>query len=948
MKNFYITPLVAAMALASATTARAQTETKTAIQEEVIVKGFRSSIELALDKKREATGQVDAIIAEDIADFPDLNLAESLQRIPGIAITRDNGEGQRITVRGLSGQYTRVRINGMEARVGTGDSNERDFDFNMFASELFNSIAVRKTASADVDEGSIGATVDLNSGRALDYADGTTVLLGGNLQYNDLSSDTSPRLTALYAYHDPSDTWGVSTSLAYSKTNTMTSSANTVRWQRSGFRSVNGVTCSGSTDPGCLEVADNFHARIPRYAESDFERERLGLTLGAQFQPSDGTLISFDAMYATFDQLQDFRTLEVLFRGNENLMDVTNYSIVEFPDRIDMTRDISNPPDGIKDPVNIGNGTITAMSVDNAWVRAERYQQIQESEFAQFTLAVEHEISDSLSVSGLLGHADSQGKEPHETTLMYDNRTYNGFRYDYSGSTSKPILAYNGANVNDGTTFQLTDLRDAPTNTETSNDTFKIDLKWTFSDELVISGGINAKKFTLDTESWDRNGNTCDFGYVDCTDPAVYGIRGTAALSESFHFKGATGPGSTKNWVVPNLKGWLAETNYYDEPLDDKDSRREVEEKNAGVYVQLAGELETGKMRFLYDAGVRYVETDQTSSGYNTGVYTTVKRPTYSHTLPAINTALWVTEELVLRASWAETIARPSLGNLSPGGTVGAFNTPATVSFKNPFLDPTEATNFDVSAEWYFADDALLSLAIFSKDVKSFPINTVVYGTSFASTGLSPSLIESTSPPGKGPDPEGLLPPSDPNYWCGTPYKCWDVSTIGNGEGAKIDGYELSLQAPLESLFSDLPPILRNMGFLANYTNVESDVERTSPLDPEVKIKEKLNGLSNSSYNLTVYYEGDKFSTRISMANRSTYLNSNSVNGNGNFYQFVEPATYWDYSASYQATDELTLSLEIVNLMDTPYEVTVDDVANRVLQYDLTGRNIMLGARYSF
>ena len=141
----------------------------------VIVTGFRASLQSAINIKRSSSGVVDAIKAEDIAQFPDLNLAESLQRIPGVSISRINGEGRQITVRGLGSEYTRVRINGMEAISTTGGTANsggtnrgRGFDFNVFASDLFNSIAVRKTASADVEEGSLGATVDLNTSRAFD------------------------------------------------------------------------------------------------------------------------------------------------------------------------------------------------------------------------------------------------------------------------------------------------------------------------------------------------------------------------------------------------------------------------------------------------------------------------------------------------------------------------------------------------------------------------------------------------------------------------------------------------------------------------------------------------------------------------------------------------------------------------------------------------------------
>src|SRR4051812_16187709 len=171
--------------------------------QEVVVTGFRASLNAALADKRESAGAIDSIRAEDIAKFPDSNLAESMQRVPGVSITRDAGEGRNIAVRGLGAQFTRVRINGMESMSTTGGTDSsggtnrnRQFDFNVFPSELFSNLTARKTASADVDEGSLGATVDLSSPRLFDYKQFT---MAGSVKaaYNDLQGDVDPRATFL-------------------------------------------------------------------------------------------------------------------------------------------------------------------------------------------------------------------------------------------------------------------------------------------------------------------------------------------------------------------------------------------------------------------------------------------------------------------------------------------------------------------------------------------------------------------------------------------------------------------------------------------------------------------------------------------------------------------------------------------------------------------------------
>ena len=171
----------------------------------VEVTGYRISLRNAIEVKRNSDVMMDAINAEDIADFPDANLAESLQRLPGISVDRDNGEGRTITVRGLGSDFTRVRLNGLEA-LSTAASNDsgaapnrsRSFDFNVFASDLFSSLQVRKTASADTDEGSLGATVDLATGKPLDYKDRRIALSAEDAFYEN-GGTHNPRVAALFA-----------------------------------------------------------------------------------------------------------------------------------------------------------------------------------------------------------------------------------------------------------------------------------------------------------------------------------------------------------------------------------------------------------------------------------------------------------------------------------------------------------------------------------------------------------------------------------------------------------------------------------------------------------------------------------------------------------------------------------------------------------------------------
>ena len=199
----------------------------------VTVTGYRQSLQKSLDEKRFSTEQVDAIFAEDIGKFPDQNLAESMQRIAGVSIDREGGEGQRISIRGLGSDFTRVRLNGLEALAtagtGTGGVNRsRGFDFNTFASELFSAVKVNKTQSAQMDEGSLGSTVDLRASRPFDY-DGFRASASAQVGYGELSEEFNPRVSGLISNTWADGRFGALLSASYSKRNVLEEGYNPVR-----------------------------------------------------------------------------------------------------------------------------------------------------------------------------------------------------------------------------------------------------------------------------------------------------------------------------------------------------------------------------------------------------------------------------------------------------------------------------------------------------------------------------------------------------------------------------------------------------------------------------------------------------------------------------------------------------------------------------------------------
>jgi TonB-dependent receptor len=349
--------------------ALAQEKPKETTLDEVVVTGYRASLEEALESKRASVEMIDKINAEDIGKFPDANLAESLQRLPGIALDRDNGEGRGITVRGLGADFTRVRLNGLEtlstaaaSDSGATPNRGRGFDFNVFASELFSSLEVRKTQSAATDEGSLGATIDLTTGSPL--ATGNKVLLSVQDAYYENEKTHNPRLAALYSHKWFDDTFGVLASIAYSDRDSKidrfrrqpgqpdylyrsSAFAGAETPARAGFSAPVGTTFPGvitnpaaiaaqtGSDPAAYAAlypgapystpgtfADSL-VRIPsliNIEQQNLYQKRLGATMSLQWKPTDKTMMSLDGVYSEFEQKSDINQIQSvgLNRNNTN------------------------------------------------------------------------------------------------------------------------------------------------------------------------------------------------------------------------------------------------------------------------------------------------------------------------------------------------------------------------------------------------------------------------------------------------------------------------------------------------------------------------------------------------------------------------------------------------------------------------------------------------------
>jgi iron complex outermembrane recepter protein len=926
-------------------------------EDTIVVTGFRGSLAAAIDIKRNETGAVDAIVAEDIADMPDANLSESIQRIPGVAITREAGEGRQISVRGLSADFTRIRINGMEAITtgggtdATGGTNRgRAFDFNVFASDLFNAITVRKTASAETEEGSLGATVELRTARPFDF-DGLTIASSGQSNYNDLSESYDPRGAVLI-----SNTWGdfgALVSVAWGAKDALEEGASTVRWNTSnnfGTGAPQGFPIVSS--PTITAVNAAFHPRIPRYDIYEHTQDRLGATMSLQFRPSNSTDIGLDFLYADFDA-----------ERSEIFLEVPSFS-ASASSSADMC-----VSDAEVQGTNLVYGVFRNCAANAAGtgtdIRSEARFDVLSTEFKQVTLNIDHEFSDTLRGNLVVGSASSEHENPIQTTILWDINNIPYFSYDYRDDDRLPVFNYGATDVTNPAIWNLSQIRLRPQAATNEFQTAYGDLEFDMNEWLTITAGLNYKNFQFATTEQRRDplqagiggingaGFGCNSGAFTAASNAEACLGQTPVVSTADYFRlvllsgrSLDIPSANQNiWASPNfdaatiLLGLNDPSRYPLSEIPALGNNRNVEETDTGIFLQADWDTTLGAMPFRGNVGVRYIETEQTATGYvpvalDPFFDTVTSNRTYTDTLPSMNLVLEPMDNFLIRFGAAKVMSRPGLGNLNPAPSVSVSGANRTITVGNPDLDPFRATSLDLSFEWYFAPESLISVAFFHKDIDSLVTTSRTTLASAANGG-----------DGYRDNPDGL-DDSFGLFACGgVDVGCmdqtWNFDKSINTPGGPVEGYEVGIQMP----FFFLPGVLSNFGFSANYTSVESDITYLNSTGAVVA-QGDLTGLSRESYNATLYYEGERFSARVAVAHRSDYL-TNIPGRDANATEATKGTTNVDFSSSYRFNDRFALTFEGLNLTDEVNDqyLTPDD---RTSFYHSYGRVLSAGFRFSY
>lgn len=975
------TPVAAAQDAPAGTAATAQDVPQTTDEGEIVVQGFRASLNTALNQKREETAAVDSIVAEDIGKFPDSNLAESMQRVPGVALSRgDGGEGRNISVRGLGAGFTRVRINGMEGTAQTGSSDiygagnsGRSFDFNVFPTEIFSALSVRKTTSADVEEGSLGATVDLKAPKPLDFKKDFTLSATARGVYNTISKKVDPRASLLVSKQFADGTFGVLASIAYQKrhirevgysavdilasnTNGLDPDGNgpaalqpfctpigyTPLSPAVGTKGATATLCSTGNPRTSTLAAYNtvanlrradapntpgsgaFLPRLPRYVNSEQDTKRIGGTLTLQFSPDDDTDISVDALYSRYEvERRDNYILGLSFGRS-----VTNNG---------------QPMVSVRDIQFDDKGSLVYGLFDGVDVRSEGLVDHWISDFKQGNLNFRHRFSDSFEMTALFGINQSVWWGPKRFQTFMDAIDTDNFSVDFRDGEATPIIGFgfdvaNPANFTyapalaDGTVLGGFSFQGKPSKNQTDNLTAEINTDWDVAQGVKLKIGGQFRR--SDYNAYNSSPYTADT--IVRPLPAGTSLasitRQISGLDELF------GRGAPASWAAIDPDKW--------DEVFDFDSVRfcrtecgagasRIREEVKSAYVMTTFNTEDQlPVKIRGDIGVRYVRTDMLAAGYISvsapagstptnlrGQYGQVLRG-YDDWLPSGNVAIEPIDNLILRLSAAKVLARPELGQLAP--TSGITATTRTGNINNPFLDPIRADTFDAALEWYFKPGSLLSVAYFKKDIKSF-VQRVTSQIPFNQLGLPVELLTGTNT---------------------APTEIFTIGQPVNTPGGPLEGFEVNAQIQLDFL----PGFLGNFGVLANYTHVTSTIQYVLASVngvPTVTTTADLIGLSKNTASGTLFYEDSKFSIRATGSYRDRYIRGIPASA-GSDLQGNSPNLFVDASASYALTDNIKVILEAQNLTDERNNLYIDSQRKDTLFQTRIGRTFNFGVNFQF
>ena len=798
-------------------------ETKVQEDVEVIqVTGIRASNKENLNGKRFSNAVVDVVTAEDVGKFPDGDVGESLGRISGVSVSRQFGQGQQVSIRGASAQFTRTLLDGHTvASTSWFDQQavDRSFNYSLLPSELVGGLEVYKSSQANLVEGGIGGTVIVKTRKPLDL-DANTVFASVKADYGTVSEETDPELSGLYSWKNDGETFGILAAGSLSE----------VDYQRNGIESSGGW--SGGMAPTTFQQA----------------RERTAYNVAMQYQPSDSLVLGLT--YTSLELDANNANSQIIIFPGDGSCEQTNAS------GNCVSRNIN------------GNGT----AFFQTWAR--------KASMKSDTIDLDWKYDSELfTFKGRVGKtsADSDVTTANYGMFANNNSDLNG-SIDMTGDVTRFNLAnqsYDASILPDTISPQTW----APEYNPDSDEESYLNLDFEIPVELgVITAIKTGLRYADHKVVQDGNAANVNADLVPVRNANEY-YPGTVTAGGGFVI-----PEPDMDLMIADslamTEGYTARPQAYGT----------IEEENFALYAM--ADFDTGGIRG--NLGVRYISTDISSDYYDLsdeGVYDSTlstDKADYSEFLPSLNVVMDLADDLILRTSAAQVISRPNYADLFATRNLAGYtdNRPLNevLNTGNVGLSPFKAFQADIGVEWYFDDDAMLSVTYFTKEVSSF-----------ISTQQQTNQQIGIDIPVYTTNPDAGEPP------CGAQqYDCWTVSSSTNGTGGSIEGIEFQIQDSFDNGF----------GYSFNYTY--SDAQAPAENYPDrVGV---FSDSSKNSYNVVGFYENDDFSARLAYNWRSEFIIREAPGWYGN--REHQDYGQLDFSATYSVTDYLDVTFEGINLTE--------------------------------
>lgn len=1006
-KRKLIASVVASSALAGLAGGVHAQDTDQPMLEEIVVTGIRASLTRAMDIKRDSRGIVDAISAEDIGKFPDTNLAESLQRITGVSIDRRNGEGSKVTVRGLGPDFNLVTLNGRQMPGATLEdtvaSGSRSFDFANLASESVTAVEVYKTSRADVPPGGMGATINIITPRPLELDSRASIGVKGVYDESSTNPELTPEISGIYTDTFADGKFGVAVTASYQERQGGSAAAQI----GTGWRSFPGTVVqdwsgeAGVTNEwGGVDFNNGNHRNQPApedvystpqqmgYAFTEFERKRTNGQLTLQFAPNDELTTTLDYTYSENDISSTYNDVGGWFNfgGQSTIFTDNETPAVQTP--LLYSEDMSGGD------LPMGVGQQAALYENNSIGFNAEWNPID-------PLTLTFDVHSS--------SAEAQPGNEYGNSVGIAVSAYVRDQSTVNVKGEMPVLILDIVNGAGGNQLRPEDLQVSGSFFRNSQmkheiDQFQLDGEWEFNDDLRLQFGIartesdyrsafsNVQRETwgglgapgdLPAEYFSRAGILDrfdgDYGQTTQEEMDFLGGSNTDPLNERFIFDFE----DIRSYAAENLDDGAGPADcgngatWYCAQAPDQFN--EIHEDSDSAYAQFSWDAEVADMPLGVNAGVRYESTDvstpATAQSYGPIEWVsanefnmppvgdaepTIDSGEYDFLLPSLDLSLEVMPDVILRASYGQSIARPNWLQLRGGTTYnqGVRINGGTGSRGAPGLDPYKSDNIDLSAEWYYGAASYMSVGYFQKEVENFIGSRVVREESplpntphpamgeraqaAIDSGISPNAVEEIRQYifDNYPDPETAyldasgnivivgIPGEDPN----SPFDI--TETANSDQSVDIDGWELAVQHNFWET---------GFGVIANYTMVDASTGFDNMLlrDPQFAIT----GVSDTA-NLIAFYEKDGLQARIAYNWRDSFLAS-TASGTGNNPIYVDEYSQVDMNVSYDLTDNLSIFLEGLNLTEESGR-NYGRAYEQVLGYYQGYARYNIGARYTF